>query len=1233
LEAKHKAENTLYKKSMISTGLKKFHFIVITLTGCLMLFLGGYIYYSFENETIHTNYEQELKTIAKLKVNLLSQWYREKSSESLVISQSPFFVPVMKEWLHNRENAPLTRDIRKRLRLLKDQFGFEDIFIASASGDLLLSTDQALGQLDSMTRSIIRAGFIDHEPATSDFYVCSSHHKTHFDFITMVRDGTSHTIFFLVVRDDPHKFLYPMLDAWPTGRKSAESLLLRRDGDSVLYLSDVRFQNNNELTIRKSLSATEIPAVRAALGYEGVFEGKNYAGVNVLAYIAPIPPTPWHLVAQIDQDEISADLMERTLTISIIVFALVALLLTGLALFYRSRQKAILQSLFIKEQELREYHEEFRTILYSIGDGVITIDLSGRIKQMNHAAEQLTGWNEKGAAGKPLDDVCIFLNDASRRVVENPISRVLREGIIGTLVNDTLLLSKVGKEIPIANSGAPIRNKIGEIEGAVLVLRDKTEEHEAQKLLLKSEEKYKIVADNTYSWEFWLSAEKTFIYNSPACKEMTGFEAELFIRDPSLMFKIIYEDDRPAFVQHWNEVHVKHRRCEFEFRLIHADGSIRWIQHVCNPVLNGNGVYLGSRGSNLDITKRKAGEVTLRESEQRYRTLFDKATDGIVILDTEGRLIDANESFANIHGYTTDEVRAMHLHDLDTEETAKRIHERLQQLVDGKTLHLEVEHYHKDGHIFPLDVVANPIELGGKKYILSFHRDISERKKAEEALRHSLSLVQATLESTTDGILVIDNMGTIAGYNNQFVTMWNIPRDVILAANDARTLSCIVSQLKYPDSFMEKVNYLYHNPAIDSFDTIEFTDGRTFERYSQPQRIDGVPIGRVWSFRDITERNSLEQQLIQSQKLEGIGTLAGGIAHDFNNLLSMILASAELLRMHISIKPELKKYVDGIIDASLRGSSISRQLLTFARPYETDLRPISVSHILSEVKDMLVHFLHKSIDVRLVGADDDGMIMGDPGQIHQAILNLAINASDAMLNNGTLTIKKFTVEPTVIRQKFGQLCRHSYVAVSVSDTGIGIEAAVIEKIFDPFFSTKEKGKGTGLGLSIVHGIIKNHSGFVDVNSIPNQGTTFTIYFPLISDVVKEPQTIERSSAAQKNETILVVDDETVIREMLTEYLSESGYRVLKAANGNEALELFQQHRESIKVVITDLGMPQMGGEELFRHIRTIDETVNVIACSGYLDGTTKKELQQLGFREILTKPYKFQEILAAIQAV
>ncbi len=399
-------------------------------------------------------------------------------------------------------------------------------------------------------------------------------------------------------------------------------------------------------------------------------------------------------------------------------------------------------------------------------------------------------------------------------------------------------------------------------------------------------------------------------------------------------------------------------------------------------------------------------------------------------------------------------------------------------------------------------------------------------------------------------------------------------------------------------------------------------------------RILPLSNNEVLSFiRDISDRVTSERQFVQAQKLEGVGTLAGGIAHEFNNLLAMIIGSAELLNAHLSDLPKLKKYVDRIIDASERGASISKQLLIFSRPEQMELKPVSLVQTMDDLQKRFKHILPSSITVRVETEPEPGIIRGDVAQIQQAILNLILNASDAMPLSGTLTLRQFMTPPDTIRAKFGMETGRPYATVSVSDTGIGMNDESIKKIFDPFYSTKEIGKGTGLGLAIVHGIVKNHNGFIDVVSSPGTGTSFTLYFPSVPADSRMEQTISDVFPPSPDGNILVVDDEEIIRDSLREYLADMGYIMHTASNGIEALKIYREHQASISLVITDLGMPQMGGEELFRCLYSIDNAVKVIATSGYLDRTTKDRLLALGFKDVITKPFKMNTVETSIRTV
>lgn len=382
---------------------------------------------------------------------------------------------------------------------------------------------------------------------------------------------------------------------------------------------------------------------------------------------------------------------------------------------------------------------------------------------------------------------------------------------------------------------------------------------------------------------------------------------------------------------------------------------------------------------------------------------------------------------------------------------------------------------------------------------------------------------------------------------------------------------------------------------------------------------------------DDTQRKKLEQQLLHVQKMEAIGTLASGVAHDFNNVMGIVLGVLDMIKMKIS-DPEIDRLVEMGKKAIDRGAGVAKQLLLFSRAEKGKFSLIKLSIIIKEVLLMLKHSFPKNIEIEtfLNAKNDD--LYADSNQIHMVVLNICVNARDAMPNGGKLVIRTYNVKGEQIQEKFPQANKYEYIVMDIKDTGVGMTKEVMTRIFDPFFTTKEKGKGTGLGLSIIYGIVKAHNAFIDVESEVGVGTTFKIYFPLAEIVPPNLSELKIDQNLKGNETILLVEDEEYLLSTLKNLLVESGYKVLAAKNGFEGLKLYMENKNYIDLVLTDLGLPQMPGDKMFVKMKECNPDVVVIMVTGYIQIEKKSELFKLGIKEILCKPLHFNKILGAIRS-
>jgi PAS domain S-box-containing protein len=461
------------------------HPLLIVITACLILLAsaGGYWLNTREAAAIRESRYNELKAIAGLKSDQILKWRQERLSDARLYT-SGLISSTWTRWIKTPEDASLKDIILKRMTAFKELEGYDDLILTGANGDVLMSVNPFASALDDYARQLIARVVSTNDVVFGDLFRCAICGRVHLDVVAPVSGPDGRPSAVLILRSDPEIYLFPLIQTWPTPSRSSETLIIRREGDDVLFLNTLRHHAEAAvLTQRIPLSETTNPTVQAALGRKGYFEGRDYRGVEVLADLGPIPGTPWFMEAKVDADEILAEVNSHRKIMILFICLFVTLTVAMAAFFYHYRERNLYLELFLAERKRREIQEELGATLYSIGDGVISTDTSGRIKRMNPMAEELTGWREADALGEPLERVLRIISEQTRAEAQNPVEQVLRENRVIVLANHTLLISRDGTERPIANSGAPIRDGKGEITGVVLVFSDQTGQKLAQKAL------------------------------------------------------------------------------------------------------------------------------------------------------------------------------------------------------------------------------------------------------------------------------------------------------------------------------------------------------------------------------------------------------------------------------------------------------------------------------------------------------------------------------------------------------------------------------------------------------------------------------------------------------------------------------------------------------------------------------------------------------------------------------
>lgn len=1224
---------------------------LIVITGLLMLaivMLGAWTYRTQENDARKSVYAN-LQAIGELKANQVAAWRAERLGDAGVLQDSGFFLAAVTKWLSNPDDA-LSTQLLNRCKSLQTHYHYHDVVIADLNGQIRLSASGDRTTLTTEERAAINDCLQTRKPTFSDFYFSANENKgPRLSVVLPISPGPesdASVICVILLQIDPSIFLYPLLSSWPIPSTTAESLLIRRDGDSVLFLNELRHKSGTALTLRIPLDKTDVPAVMAVLGTTGIVAGNDYRGVPVLSAIFPIEGSPWFLISKIDNDEAFSEVHFRSFEILMSILALILLLLLGALTIHQYGKANILQAKLQAEQAILAERERSASlqaalaatqgaILDALPAHVALLDAEGCVVTVNE------GWRRFGAENAlPDPDYCLGRNYLE--VCENAAGSYSEEaskaahGIRKVLAGELNCFElEYSCHSPTEQQWFRMRVaplKTGHQAGAVVMHVNVTDSILAQDALRESEAQYRALFENLHSGaaicDVILDADGKPVDFINVCVNATHEKQSGLKPDQILgrrITEVLPEEEVAPLIVRYGSVVLSGEPIHME----HYQPSLHRYFDVTAYKIAGCRIAVLFQ----DITERKNSEDALQKSEARYRTLVENIPQNIMIRDLDSHYVSINENYAKLLNVSAEEVVGKNDFDFFPRELAEKYRDDDKRVMEtGQTLEFD-EDYDEHGKRMWIHTLKAPVrDTAGKIVgVLATFWDVTEHRLAEEKIH----LQAAALETAANGIVITDVQGTIEWVNPAFSRLTGYSSEEAIGKNPRDLVKSDV----HDDAFYKEM-----------WETI--LAGRDWQGEITNRRKDGTLYTEVQTITpvrnrsgelshfvgvkiDVTDRKKLEQELRQAQKMESIGHLAGGIAHDFNNLLTVISGYTEMALGAVPEDEDLHRDLTQVYKASERAATLTRQLLAFSRKQVLRPEKIDLNQVILDCTKMLKRLVGEDIAFQLKPGEELWPVMADPGQIEQIVMNLVVNARDAMPRGGSLVIETHNVDlDENINLRHNGMRQGRYVCLVVTDTGTGMDADTMEQIFEPFFTTKEVGKGTGLGLATVYGIIKQSGGEIYVYSEIGIGTAFKIYLPKAETDSQGTETQESECVALSgNETILLVEDEEPLRELTGRILTEAGFTVLSAQDAAEALQLAKQQQTPIHLVLTDVIMPGISGRELADRLHECHPEYKILFMSGYTDTAIATHGVLNSGTHLLSKPFTPRQLIKKIREI
>jgi PAS domain S-box-containing protein len=941
-------------------------FFAITIISIIISF----VYYNSQKKNLLSEKQIELSAISYLKIRQISQWRLERIGDGRFLGENILLTKNFIDFLSDPHTPELQSNVYQSLRSLVGNYDYSNALLLDKYGNVKLAypaTDTLIGD---HLRSMIPGAISNRNIVLTDLHRTNKVSFVHLDLIIPLIDMAKHDSLvpgLLVLRIDPRQVLYPLIQSWPVSSRTAETLILRREGDDVIYLNELRHVAQSELTLKQPVSSEKLPAALALQGITGTVDGIDYRNVPVVAAMNKIPGTPWYMVAKMDREEVLSELTYQMKMILIILVLVVITAGSVLALLMRNQRVGFYRSKYEAELERLALIKHFDYILKFANEIILLFDNNLRVVEANDRALEYYQYTREEFIGMSIEQI---------RAPES--------------------LSQLAANLSELNEN-----------------------------------------------------------------ESATFET------------VHRKKDNSTFP------------VELSSRLVIIEG-LKYYQTI-----------------GRDITERKRVENTLIESEDRFRKIFEESPFSILMTGKDLGILRANLSFCNMIGYSEEELKLFTFRNFTHPDYIKNDEVSMLRLIAGEipVYHTEKQYVRNDGvNIWgstTVSIIRN--KQGEVQFFLVMIEDVTARKKASSELEKSLSLLKATLESTVDGLLVVDSSGKIVQVNQKFIEMWRIPDEILDTGEDSVLIQFVRNQLIESDSFIENIRHLYNEPEATSFDLLEFLDGRFYERYSQPQKISGKSVGRVWSFRDITRQKKAEADLIAAkEKAEESDRLKTAflhnVSHEIRTPMNAIIGFSTLLNDPDLSEEDRILYIDIIFNSGTQLLSIINDIVDIAN-VESGQAKVNLTSINlnSTLKNLFEQFSISGkqnnvvLNLSTQLPDGDSTILTDGTKLVQILSNLINNAI------------KFTTNGQV---DFGYVLRNTFIEFSIKDTGIGIPHEFHARIFDRFYqvdsAVSRRYSGTGLGLSICKGYVDLLGGTISVESEPGKGTLFIFTIPYMS---------------------------------------------------------------------------------------------------------------------------------------